>query len=52
MERVGVEEFLIQALGNVENLSEDLKQALQQAAQAPGNPVEAIKRAIREGTRG
>ncbi len=52
MERIGVEEFLTQALDNVEDLPEELKRALQQAALAPGIPVEAIKRAIREGTRG
>lgn len=52
MERIRVEEFLAQALEDVEGLSEELKRALQQAAKTRGNPVEAIKRAIREGTRG
>jgi hypothetical protein len=51
MERIGVEDFFAQVLEKVEGLPEGVCQALLEAANSGANPVEPIKRTIREGTR-
>jgi hypothetical protein len=52
MERVGVDDFMAQVLGNLPDVPDGLKERLLKAIATRGNQVEALKQALREQANG